>query len=240
MAYPPTIPPDNRDNTTAQQDNHASDHNVASNALTDIVSEIDATKTDVATNSGRITGNDSDIANLQAADTTRNQTFTLGTSPIVQGSGTTSQVKLRSGYRPASLDDTGADRGDIYASAGFAQNKLGAATTLSGTYKDVTGEVSASTASTDGFNAMLNYAIDVECTSAGTMVAALFTNNVEDGVAPQIVAKMQAGDRMCLSNQAVNQLSNSGSKSYELRAKANSGAFTVAARHTNIAIHAWS
>jgi hypothetical protein len=40
MAYPPTIPPNNRTNTTPQADNHPSDHNQISRALSDIVNEL--------------------------------------------------------------------------------------------------------------------------------------------------------------------------------------------------------
>lgn len=40
MAYPPTIPPNTRANTTPQFDNHPGDHNDISDALTDIVTEL--------------------------------------------------------------------------------------------------------------------------------------------------------------------------------------------------------
>lgn len=40
MAYPPTVPPPNRTNTTPQADNHPSDHNAISTALSDIVNEM--------------------------------------------------------------------------------------------------------------------------------------------------------------------------------------------------------
>ena len=40
MTYPPQIPPDNRLNTTPQVDNHPDDHNVISDALTDILNEL--------------------------------------------------------------------------------------------------------------------------------------------------------------------------------------------------------
>jgi hypothetical protein len=40
MAYPPTVPPANRSNTTPQADNHPSDHNGISSALSAIVNEL--------------------------------------------------------------------------------------------------------------------------------------------------------------------------------------------------------
>lgn len=42
MAYPPTIPPNTRANTTPTFDNHPDDHNDISNALTDIVNVLGA------------------------------------------------------------------------------------------------------------------------------------------------------------------------------------------------------
>lgn len=42
MAYPPTVPPTGRTNATAQADNHPSDHNAISAALTDIINELGA------------------------------------------------------------------------------------------------------------------------------------------------------------------------------------------------------
>jgi hypothetical protein len=40
MAFPPTIPPNNRANTTDMVDVHAADHNAVSSALTDIVTQV--------------------------------------------------------------------------------------------------------------------------------------------------------------------------------------------------------
>jgi hypothetical protein len=40
MAYPPTVPPNNRANSTASFDNHPGDHNDIADALNDIVSEL--------------------------------------------------------------------------------------------------------------------------------------------------------------------------------------------------------
>jgi microcystin-dependent protein len=40
MAYPPSIPPNNRTNGTLALNNHPSDHNVTADALTDIVNEL--------------------------------------------------------------------------------------------------------------------------------------------------------------------------------------------------------
>ena len=42
MAWPPTIPPATRSNTTPELDNHALDHNQASEALTAIVDHVNA------------------------------------------------------------------------------------------------------------------------------------------------------------------------------------------------------
>jgi hypothetical protein len=40
MAYPPAVPPNTRIDTTPDATNHPSDHNVISNALTDILNEL--------------------------------------------------------------------------------------------------------------------------------------------------------------------------------------------------------
>jgi len=40
MAWPPTLPPDNRTNTTTLHDNHPADHNLIADALGDIVTKI--------------------------------------------------------------------------------------------------------------------------------------------------------------------------------------------------------
>lgn len=40
MAWPPPIPPNTRQNTTPELDNHPSDHNLISNALTEISSRV--------------------------------------------------------------------------------------------------------------------------------------------------------------------------------------------------------
>jgi hypothetical protein len=42
MPYPPTVPPTGRTNATPQADNHPSDHNAISTALTDIINELGA------------------------------------------------------------------------------------------------------------------------------------------------------------------------------------------------------
>jgi hypothetical protein len=43
MPYPPVIPPATRTNATPQLDTHPSDHNAISQALTDIVAQLDVT-----------------------------------------------------------------------------------------------------------------------------------------------------------------------------------------------------
>lgn len=45
MAWPPTIPPNTRQNTTPELDNHPSDHNTIADALTAIVTQVNATAT---------------------------------------------------------------------------------------------------------------------------------------------------------------------------------------------------
>ena len=40
MAYPPSVPPNNRQNNTASFDNHPGDHNDIANALNDIINEL--------------------------------------------------------------------------------------------------------------------------------------------------------------------------------------------------------
>jgi len=42
MAWPPVIPPNDRTNATPAQDAHPNDHNLAANALTDIVARVNA------------------------------------------------------------------------------------------------------------------------------------------------------------------------------------------------------
>lgn len=49
MTINPTIPPNNRTNTTITEDNHPSDHNDTADALTEIVAEVNTISGDLAT-----------------------------------------------------------------------------------------------------------------------------------------------------------------------------------------------
>ena len=48
MAWPPTIPPNNRTNDTALTDAHPSDHNVTANALSDLVAKVNTNTSAIA------------------------------------------------------------------------------------------------------------------------------------------------------------------------------------------------
>ncbi|MET0578005.1 MAG: hypothetical protein ABW122_05060 [Ilumatobacteraceae bacterium] len=75
MAYPPTIPPATRVNATPQVDNHPSDHNTISTALTDIINELGANPSGIFPTVGdRITNLD-----------TRHGISTLGATAIGSG-----------------------------------------------------------------------------------------------------------------------------------------------------------
>ena len=81
MAWPPTPLPNNRDNSTPQNDNHPTDHNDIANTLAqDFVGQINDNIADIGGNAGGIASNLGLINSLLA-------NFVPGGTPVVRGAG---------------------------------------------------------------------------------------------------------------------------------------------------------
>jgi len=75
MAYPPAVPPNTRTNATPEVDNHPSDHNGISNALTDIINEL-------GTNPS---GTDPDLTTRLSRIEARVSLYAVGSTGIASG-----------------------------------------------------------------------------------------------------------------------------------------------------------